>query len=472
VWHGPRLDASTVTNEDARRLGGELRARFPDAVVLPGDDRWDAARMAFNVLVDQEPVAVARPASAAEAAQVVAAAADLGLQVNAQGSSHNPAPLGSLEGVLLMRLDRMRTVEIDAEACTARVEAGVPWSELVPRASELGLAALHGSSPEINIVGYSLGGGVGWQARKRGLQANSLTAIEVVTADGEARRVDATDDPDLFWALRGGGGDFGVVTAIEFRLYRVPEIYGGALFYPFERGAEVLEAWRDWTTRVPEECTTSARLLQFPPLEDLPELVRGKSFAVIDGAILGPEKDAEELLRPLRDLEPVIDRFASGPPATLAEIHMDPTDPIPWRSTHALVDSLEPGVIEEAAEIAATGPVPVFELRHTGGALARPASDGGALASIPGEYMLIAIVPVMDPAQEPGIQEALARVDGAFAAHDVGRYPNFAEARTDPARMFPPGALSRLREVKTKYDPGDVIRANHQLSGEAAQLAS
>jgi FAD/FMN-containing dehydrogenase len=445
-----------------------LRARFADAIVIAGDPDWDAARMAFNLVFDQRPEAVARPASPSQTAEIVAAAGDLGLRVHVQGSSHNAGPLGSLEGTLLIRCERMKAVEIDAETQTARVEAGARWWDIVPRASELGLSALHGSSPEINVVGYSLGGGLGWQARKHGLQANSITAVEVVTADGELRRVDADHDPDLFWALRGGSGNFGVVTAIEFRLYPVQELYAGALFYPFEKGADVLHAWHELTRTAPEEITTSARLLQFPPLDDLPELVRGKSFAIVDGAFLGTEEEGAELLRSLRELGPEIDGVGMVSPAALSEMHMDPVEPIPWLSTHALLGPVSSAAIDDAAEIAARAPVPIFELRHTGGALARAEPGCGAMASLPGEYLMFAGTPVMDPAQVPEIETGLARVEGAFAASDVGRYLNFTEQQADVATMFPAATLERLRRVKAHYDPDGVIRANHEIAASDA----
>jgi UDP-N-acetylenolpyruvoylglucosamine reductase len=441
-----------------------LRSRFPDAIVGPGDPDWDAARMAFNLVIDQDPEAVARPASAEEAAEIVRAARELGLRVHVQGSSHNP--LGSLEGVLLMRLERMTAVEIDADARIARVEAGARWWDLVPQASGLGLSALHGSSPEINIVGYTLGGGLGWQARKRGLQANSVTAIEVVTADGEQLRVDAEHHADLFWALRGGSGNFAVVTAIEFRLYPVDSFYAGALFYRLDQAAEVMHAWHEWTRSAPEEFTTAVRILKFPPFEEIPEIVRGKSFTVVNGAFLGAESDGAELLRPLRELEPQMDTFASVPPAALSDLHMDPIDPMPYATTHSLLGELSAEAIDEAVAVAGSeeSPVVILELRQTGGAAGRTAPGHGAIAAFPGEYLMFALTPVMDPATVPLLEAELARIQAAFAAHDVGRYLNFTEERSDVEAMFPAGTLPRLREVKSKYDPDDAIRANHEIA--------
>lgn len=440
-----------------------LRSRFPDAIVTDADPGWDAARMSFNVLVDQRPEAVARPRSAAEAAEIVRAAREAGLRVHAQGSSHNTGPVGSLEGTLLVRLDRTAEVTIDAEAGVARVEAGARWWDVVPRASELGLSALHGSSPEINVVGYSLGGGLGWQARKRGLQANSLTAIEVVTAVGERLRVDDETEPDLYWALRGGSGNFAVVTAVEFRLYPVDGFYAGAMFFPLERAADVLHTWREWTRTAPEEVTSAARVMQFPPLEAVPEVVRGKAFAIVDAAYLGGEADGAELFEPLRALGPAMDTFGMVPAAGLSGLHMDPVEPVPFVSTHALLGDLEPRAIDEAVATVSAGGPPIFELRHTGGATGRAPEAAGAIASLPGEYMMFAGSPVMDPAHVPEIEARLALTEGAFASQDVGRYLNFTEVASDVARMFPPATLERLRRVKAAYDPDDAIRANHEI---------
>jgi UDP-N-acetylenolpyruvoylglucosamine reductase len=447
-----------------------LRDRFPDAIVGPGDPGWDSGRMSFNLLNDQRPEAVARPSSAPQTAEVVRAARDLGLRLHVQGSSHNTLPAGSLEGTLLIRLDRMTAVEIDVEAQIASVEAGARWWDVVPRASALGLSALHGSSPEVNVVGYSLGGGLGWQGRKHGLQANSLTAIEVVTADGEQLRVDAENGADLFWALRGGSGNFAVVTKIEFRLYPVDAFYAGALFFGIDQAAEVLHAWREWTRQAPEEVTTCARILKLPDLEPIPEIVRGKSFTVINGAFLGDEEDGAELLRPLRELGPQMDTFAMVPPAGLSDLHMDPVDPLPYLSAHSLVDGLPAQAIDDAVAIARNGfdSLVTLELRHGGGALSRTAPGHGAIESLPGEYLMFMVALVLDPAEVPVLEADLARLAGVFAQHDVGRYLNFTEQAHDVEAMFPAGTLPRLRELKAKWDPDNAIRANHDINGSGA----
>src|SRR5690349_16640243 len=216
-------------------LLSDLSEALSGSVVLPGDPRWDEARSAFNLLLDQHPAAVAFPADAEDVIAAVVYARDASLRVAPQATAHNQGPLGDLENTLLLNVSRLQDVHVDPGAQRVRVGAGVKWDRVAPRLSAHGLAGLHGSSPDVGIAGYSLGGGMGWLARKHGLQTNAVTALELVTADGRLVRADASNHADLFWALRGGGGNYGVVTAIEFAVHPVDELYAGAMFFPFER---------------------------------------------------------------------------------------------------------------------------------------------------------------------------------------------------------------------------------------------
>src|SRR3954467_3108897 len=303
------------------------------AVIRPGDPRYDEARSSFNLLVDQRPAAVAYPETAREVAAVVALAQRAGLRVAPQATGHNQAPLGAMEDLLLLNVSRLQEVRVDPGARGVRVGAGVKWDRVAPRLSAHGLAGLHGSSPDVGIAGYSLGGGMGWLTRKHGLQTNAVTAFELVTADGQLIRVDAEHDPDLFWALRGGGGNFGVVTAIEFNVVEVEQLYAGALFFPFERSAEVLHTWNALRHFFPEEMMSWASLLHFPPIPDVPAFARGRSYVVVMAAHLGSAAEGASLLRPLRELGAERDTFATVPPVVLGDLAMDPLDPVPFQST-------------------------------------------------------------------------------------------------------------------------------------------
>jgi FAD/FMN-containing dehydrogenase len=433
-------------------------------LVFPGDHDWDEARGGFNLLIDQRPEAIAFPANEREVAAAIDYALERGLRVAAQATGHNPGPLGSLEGALILNTSAMTDVSIDAAARRVRVGAGTKWEQVTPRLSELGLAGLHGSSPDVGIAGYSLGGGIGWLARKHGMQTNAVSAIELITAEGELIRTDPGHHPELFWALRGGGGNFGVVTAIEFAVVPVRELYTGALFFEVEQSADVLHAWNELLPTLPEEMTSWANIMHFPPLPEIPEPVRGRSFTVVMAAHLGTEAEGRELLRPLRRLGAQMDTFAMQPPVALSQLAMDPPDPLPYAFTHTLVDELTAAAIDEMARVAGPGSaIGLIQLRHIGGALARHEPSAGARATLPGEVSMIALGVAPDADAHRTVQAQLEAVSAALAPHRVGDYPNFVEEPTDASAFFDASTWERLRAVKSLYDPQDVFKGNHHV---------
>ena len=455
--------ASEITAPDA------LRARLAGEVVTPGDPTWDAARAAWNLAVDQRPAMVVLPETAEDVQAVLLHARAAGLRVAMQGTGHNAAPLGPLGDTILVKTERMRGVHIDAEHRIARVEAGALWEEVTGPAAEAGLAPLAGSSPDVGVVGYTLGGGIGWLARRYGLASERVLAIEVVTADGRLVRASRRSEPELFWALRGGGGSVAAVVAMEFELIPLRQVYAGMLLWPWERAREVLHAWREWTASVPETVTTSARILQIPPLPDVPEFLRGRGVVVIDGAALGDEASAAAALAPLRALGPEVDTFAMVSPAALTHIHMDPEHPVPGLGDGTLVDGVPAEAVEALVDVAGPGsgsPLLAVELRHLGGALGRAGS--GALGRLDAGYSAFAVGVPMDPALAGAIEAHLALVKAALAPHGHGRdYANFTERPTDPARFFDADAYARLCRIKAEVDPEDVFRANHPIPAAA-----
>jgi hypothetical protein len=444
-----------------------LRSRMAGLVVARRDERWDEARQAWNLAVDQRPAMVAIPENEDDIIAVLAFARDNGLRVAPQGTGHNAAPLASLERTVLLKTSALRDVEIDPERRTARVQAGALWADVTAPASEHGLAPLAGSSPDVGVVGYTLGGGLSWLGRRYGLACNSVTAIEVVTADGRLLRADRSHEPDLFWALRGGTGSFGVVTAIEMRLYPLGEVYAGALLWPWEQAGAVLRRWVDWCRTAPETITTSARLLQVPPLPDVPEPLRGRAFVCIDGAFIGDQASGAAVLRPLRALEPEIDTFAMMPPAGLSHIHMDPEQPVPGIGAHMLLDELSDAAIDTL--VAAAGPdsgspLVSVELRHLGGALGRRPDEHGAMATIEAPFAFFAVGIPMDAGVAAAIGTHLGRVTTALRLWDSGgRCLNFTEEPVDAACVYPELTYRRLRAVKAVYDPLDRIASNHAI---------
>ena len=269
----------------------ELGDRIAGDVVLPGEKTWDAARQAWNLAVDQRPIAVVYPESADDVVATVRLAAEHGMRIAFNAGGHNAGPIDWSRDTLLLKTERMRGIEIDATARRARVQAGALSKPLAIAAGDQGLAYLAGTSPDVGVFGYALGGGLSWMVRKFGLACNSITAAELVTADGRLLRADRDTEPELFWAIRGGGGNIAAVTAIELELFPVAEIYAGAMFWPIERAAEVLKAWREWIETVPVECESLGRMLQLPDAPFLPDHLRGRSFVLVEAAFLGTESD-------------------------------------------------------------------------------------------------------------------------------------------------------------------------------------
>src|SRR4051794_1683891 len=458
-----------VISQDVATISAEaLRERLTGDFVTPSDSNWDEARLAWNLAVDQRPAAVAIVETIDDIAEVVRYARANGLRVAGQSTGHNAHPLAEgLENTVLVKTHRMRGVQIDAAAGVARVEPGTLWMDVTHPAGEHGLAPLAGSSPDVGVTGYVLGGGISWLGRKYGLAANSVIAIEIVNAEGEVIRTSSVENSDLFWALRGGGGSFGIVTAIEIRLYPVKELYAGWLIFPMERADEVLNAWRDWVDTVPDEVTSVGRLLQVPPLPDIPEPLRGRRLVVVEAAMIMDEAKASKLLAPLRKLGPEMDTFATKPATELQELHMDPPHPVPGRGDHMLLRDLTRAGIENVVEVAgakSTSPLLSIEFRHLGGALGRVEQGSGATASLDAAFAMFAVGMTMDPVMTAAVSAYLPVVKQALARYDSGReYLNFAEHRTDVRRLWPADTYARLRQVKADHDPLDVFRANHQV---------
>jgi len=444
----------------------DLSAQMTGRVVTPADPDWDGIRQVFNLTVDFRPAAIALPRDVDDVVAAIEYARANDLRVAPQATGHNAGPLGSLDDTLVVDVRELQEIDIDADARRVRVGAGVKWERVTPQLSELGLAALHGSSPDVGIAGYSLGGGMGWLARKYGLQTNSVTAIELVTADGRPARVDAEHEPDLFWALRGGNGNFGVVTAIEFAVYPAEELYAGAMFFPFERSAEVLHTWAELSPTLPDEFMSWAKLMQFPDIPDVPEPVRGRSFAIVMAAFLGSESEGQALLRPLRDLGPAMDTFAVVPPAALGDLAMDPNDPLPIASTTSLLDELPSAAVDELVSVAGPGsgsPLVMVELRQMGGALGRRSPEAGARATLAGEFVMFALGVPTDEASAASTRKYLDAVDRAVRPYRAGDYPNFVEKPADARGFFDEDTWARLRQVKALYDPTDVLKGNFHI---------
>jgi hypothetical protein len=436
-------------------------------IATSDDSDWDEARQAWNLAADQHPAAVALVESADDIAKVIGFARSNGLRVTGQGTGHGAISLGALDEVILIKTERMRKVEIEGER--ARAEAGALAEDVAGAASEQGLASMPGTSPNVGVTGYTLGGGLSWFGRKHGFACNRVSSIELVTADGEPRTVDSTTDPDLFWALRGGGGGYGIVTALHIDLLPITEVYAGALLLPPELTADGLRAYRDWTATAPEEAGSMVRMMNLPPLPDIPEPIRGKKFMAITVAFIGSQEEGEQAIAPLREIgEPIMDTFDQVPTTALTRIAMDPEPPVPGVGHHSVLNELPDEAVDafyEAGGPDSGSPLLLAELRHIGGALGRPAENGGALDKLDGEFVMLGIGMLMDPAMKDAIDgqlDKLAEATKPWAAE--GGYFNYAERPCDVDAILPAATCERLALVKRSWDPDDLILANHAVA--------
>jgi len=436
-------------------------------IATSSDSDWDEARQAWNLAADQQPAAVALVESADDVSKVLGFARENGLKVAGQSTGHGAMAMGSLDGVILIKTERMRGVDIEGDK--ARVEAGALAEDVADAAIKQGRCSMPGTSPNVGVAGYTLGGGLSWLGRKYGWACNRVAQIELVTADGEARTVDAASDPDLFWALRGGGGGYAIVTALHVELLPVAEAYAGGLLFPPELTADGIRVYRDWAAQAPEEVGSMIRVLNLPPIPDIPEEIRGKKWFAVTAVSIGSEEEGQERLAPLREIgDPVMDSFAQMPVTGITRIAMDPEPPVPGLGHHRVINELPDEAIDafvEAAGPDSDSPLLLAELRHLGGALARPAEGGGALNKLDGEFVMLGIGMLMDPALKDPIEGSLDRLADAMQPWAAdGGYFNYAERACDVDAILPPETCERLAHVKRSWDPDELIRANHSVA--------
>jgi FAD/FMN-containing dehydrogenase len=451
---------STTHSAAVRALGDALAGD----VVLPEDETWEESRQAWNLTADPRPVAVVYPESAEDMVAIVTFAAEHELRVAFVAGGHNAGPIDWSRDALLVKTERMREIEIDPAGQRARVGAGVLAKPLAEAAGEHGLAFLAGTSPDAGVAGYMLGGGFSWMIRKYGLACNSILAVDVVTADGRLVRADASNEPDLFWAIRGGSGNFGAVTAIELALYPVPELYAGCLLWPIERAAEILKAWVDWTESAPVECHSIGRMLQLPDAPFLPPHLNARSFVLVEAAHVGSKDEGEALLAPLRALEPEFDTFEMLPSASLSLVNMDPDFPLPYAGDGALLSSMTSDTIDDLVEAFVGSPLLHVELRHLGGAAAAGSPDYGALDRVEQPFLFFTFGLAFDGDMHAAVEHHVENVFTAMAPWSSGkRYLNFTEVRADSRTMFPDESYERLLAIKAAYDPDGRFAANHSI---------
>ncbi|MQS06671.1 FAD-binding oxidoreductase [Streptomyces alkaliphilus] len=438
-----------------------------------GDAAYRAATRVFNLAAPVTPADAVTAHTVEEVRAAIHRARARGLGVRVHATGHAAATARPMEDALLIRTDLRGDVEIDVHRRIARVPAGTRWGAVIEAAARHGLAAPHGSSPTVGVVGYLLNGGLSMYARHTGLAANSLRAVELVTADGTSCRADDRSHPELFWALRGGGGGLGVVTAVEVALFPVAAVVTGAAFWPAGEARRLLPLWRAWAEHAPDEATTSVRIMNLPKVPEVPAALSAGPVLCLDGLVVAPAEDgittalrrADELLAPLRAVaEPIMDTWHRAGPTAVAETHMDPADPVPVLGDHMLLEDPGDEGIAEFLRVTADHPRPVLtvaELRQLGGALGRPVAGAGALGHLDARYAYSgAGVPGFAGGPEE-IRAHCERVRRALSPWDTGRTaPTFVARADQPRGHLGTGAILAADRIRARVDPDGLFRGD------------
>ncbi|GAB3479064.1 FAD-binding oxidoreductase [Amycolatopsis cihanbeyliensis] len=446
---------------------GELTGPVRGPVSVPGDEGYDAGRSAFQTAAWHRPDVVVSATGPADVRAAVAFAASRGLPVAVQATGHGMPP--AARGGLLVDTSRMTGVRVDPETGSAWLAAGVRWDQVIHEAAPYGLAPLSGSAGHVGAVSYTLGGGVGLLSRRYGYAADHVRAVEVVTPDARTRRVTAESEPDLFWALRGGRSNFGVVTGIEIDLLPVARLYGGGLYFAAHLIPEVLAAWRELTATAPEELGSSVAMIPFPDLDAVPAALRGRLLAHVRVAFLGTAARAERLLAPLRAIGP---EPAGGlrdmPYRDSGSIHSEPPVPMPYHASHALLPELDDAALDAVLEVAGPdAPRPqIAELRHLGGAMARPPAVPNAVGHRNARYVA-SMLSAVDSSGLEAVRPLHRRFRAALEPRGLGSCLNFLygeRAGVEQVRTaYEPRDYRRLAELKARYDPDNLFRLNHNI---------
>ncbi|MGK5111553.1 FAD-binding oxidoreductase [Geodermatophilus sp. CPCC 205506] len=447
----------------------DLRSRVHGPVYAAGDEGLAAEVFAWNVAVRHTPAVAVGATCAADVAAAVSWAVAHGLPVAVQATGHGP--VRNAAGSVLVSTRRMQGVTVDPGRRTARVEAGVKWEKLLAAAAEHGLTGLCGSSSDVGVVGYTLGGGMGSLGRRFGFAADAVVSFDIVTADGALRTVCAESEPELLWAVRGGKGNFGIVTSLEIELVPVRSIVGGGIFFAAEDAAAVLHAFRTWAPTMPEEVGTSIAVLRLPPMEELPEPLRGQTVVHLRYSYCGDDlAEGERLVEPMKAAGRIVLGFI-GPLRTteMDAVHMDPKDPMPgWEKGMLLAELTEETV---DAFLAAAGPqveVPLVmaEIRMMGGALARQPGAPNAVAGRDAAWSVLVLGPAVPELADvlPHVGRGVLSALAPWAA--PGCMVNFLGDVAGPAEVaaaYPPAVAERLLELKRAVDPRGVFSFGYAL---------
>ena len=458
-------------------VASELSHRLRGEVLTPAHARYDDVRRVWNGAIDRRPALIVRCETASDVVEAVRAATANDLRIAVRGGGHSIPGLSVCDGGMMIDLQPMKAITVDAEAHVAHVEPGVVWGELDRATQEHGLAVTGGEVSDTGVAGLTLGGGIGWLKRTIGLSCDNLLAAEVVTADGRIVEASATSNTELFWALRGGGGNFGIVTRFTFRLHRVgPILFGGAVVHPGDRAGDVLRFLRDQSAVAPDEVSLMVALVTAPPAPEFPEELHGRPIAVLGAAYIGDVAAGEEALRHVREF---------GPPAA------DLLGPIPYVALQQLVDPMTPkglgyyvksewlaglsdpvidGLVRQHQS--SSSPLDQILVHQLGGAMRRVPEGGTAFTYRDAPFMLTAAAGWPNPTDPAEAHRAWARATWELAQVDSagGGYVNHLDGDEPAARVreaYDRATLARLVAVKQAWDPRNVFRLNQNIDPTA-----
>jgi FAD/FMN-containing dehydrogenase len=448
----------------------ELKGGFEGDILLPGGEAYESARRIWNAMIDKRPAVIARCATTSDVVRAVKFARDNGLVLAVRGGGHNIAGNAMCDDGLVIDLSRMKAASVDPVRRRVTIEGGATLADLDAATQAHGLATPVGINSTTGIAGLTLGGGFGWLSRKYGMTVDNLESAEVVTSDGRVVRASATEHPDLFWAIRGGGGNFGVVTRFEFRLHPVgPAVLSGLIVYPISEAKSVLRRYRDFVARSPEELSVWAVLRKAPPLPFLPEHVHGTGVIALAVIYAGDPKEGQRLIEPLRSFGTPVGQHVGVHSYVAWQQTFDPLLTAGarnyWKSHNFA--TLEDGLLDTAIEFAGTLPSPQCEifLASIGGATARPAPDSAAYAQRDANFVMN-VHGRWDDAADDGLGIAWARAFFQAAAPFAtgGAYVNFLTAdEGDRVRSAYGPNYDRLAQVKRTYDPDNLFRMNQNI---------
>lgn len=447
-----------------------LKAGFRGEIVTAGDASYDAARRVFNAGIDRRPVLIARCADRDDVAKALQLARAEGLVVAVRGTGHNVAGYGTCDDGIVIELSMMKRIDVDPVARTFRAEGGCNWGEVNDALQPHGLAATGGFVSVTGVAGLTLGGGLGWLVRKHGLALDNLLSAEVVLADGRVVVASARENDDLFWALRGGGGNFGVVTSFEFQAHPVGDVFAGITLHPAEHAGVALRKWRELEANAPHESTQGALFFHFP--DDPSSPLGGKALLGLGGVWAGPIAEGEKVLRPLREYgPPLVDTFAALPynqAQRMADFLWPPNHHNYWKSNY--LTALSDGAIETMSNFFARVPSPrtVIVIEHNGDSAWDRIPDGAtAFGSRTWPYNFVvtsAWADASDTARNVAWTRELVAAMRPYLA--PGAYVNYlgGDEGVDGLTAAYGAKLARLTALKAKFDPANLFRMNQNIA--------